>query len=116
MTVDFDVSIFTPSALEVVPKSRVKPAGPQYARLRAYSMGLRVPRDPATPNLNNSYTVQFNIILEPLLWGVIPRSIVPILSFLFAVVSLSVWVVPRVSSCLEHVAEKARVEANKKRN
>lgn len=114
MGIDFNITIFKPSPSHVDSNFSGKSVYPwsQYARLRASSTGPRVTRDSASPHTGSM--VQFNIILEPLLWGAIPRSTVPVLLFLLVVIGVSSWVAPRVWLHLSRVAEAARGEADKK--
>ena len=117
MAVDFDIRIFRPPAAAKPLQQPTQPTQPatsplQYARLRAHSTGRRVPRARAPPA--RPAPARFTLIVEPLLWGVLPRSLVPTLLALFAAVGVSSWLVPRVLSRLCHVAHEARAEADKK--
>lgn len=52
--------------------------------------------------------VAFRIILEPLIMGVLPASMLPTVLVLFLVVSIAILAVPRINGYLEGVAEKVR--------
>jgi hypothetical protein len=79
-----------------------------YARIRLVATGVRPPLTAQYTQL----TVPFALILEPLHFGILPSSILPVLSFLVPVV-LAAWVVvaPRVYRYLSSVAQDIRVES-----
>jgi hypothetical protein len=54
--------------------------------------------------------VPFVLILEPLYFGVLPASVVLILSFLLPIVGVAAFAVPWVTGHLEGVARLAREE------
>ena len=115
MGVDFNVSVFKRPALQMASSSAVQPTASwsQYVRLRVSQTGLRVPRDSASPHIGEA--IQFSLIVEPLLLGAIPYSVVPVLLFLFVIIGVSSWIIPRVMSHLSQVAEEARAEVDQKR-
>jgi len=55
--------------------------------------------------------IAFNIILEPLIMGVLPASVQPIVLTLVFVVSVAALIVPWINRYLERLADKARAEA-----
>ncbi|KAF8531249.1 hypothetical protein JB92DRAFT_190540 [Gautieria morchelliformis] len=83
MAVAFDISIFRPSAQQMLSNSAVGPTSSCYHHRIA----------------------QFNLVLEPLLWGAIPRSVMPTLLFLFAAIVVTSCMVPRIWLRLSQVAE-----------
>lgn len=77
-----------------------------FARIRLVDTGVRPPAAaaPAEP-------VPFAVLLEPLYFGVVPASVVPIVAFLVPVVLCAAWVVaPFVNAQLARVADQARKE------
>ncbi|EED80347.1 predicted protein [Postia placenta Mad-698-R] len=77
-----------------------------FAHIRLVDTGVRPPAAaaPAEP-------VPFVVLLEPLYFGVVPASVVPIIAFLVPVVLCAAWVVaPFVNAQLARVADQARKE------
>lgn len=75
----------------------------KYARILARPSTSRPPS--ADPEI-----VLISVILEPLLAGVLPRSVVPIVFGILLAVSLEFVVAPWINRYLEGVANKAREE------
>ncbi|KIP04166.1 hypothetical protein PHLGIDRAFT_206044 [Phlebiopsis gigantea 11061_1 CR5-6] len=105
---DCVIDVFRPSELPfpTTPPKDVSAEGDlgtrlQYARIRLKDIGIRTP--PFT--YSRSDAVPFTVVLEPLYFGVLPASVVPVLGFLLPVVAVA-WlvVVPRVHRYLSSVA------------
>jgi hypothetical protein len=100
---DFSMNVFEGSDLQ------------KYARIRLVDTGVRVPNlsveSVIAPSSSQSRgPVPFNVVLEPLLAGVTPRSVVPIASFValsFIPVGLFL---PRILRELSNVANEAGKE------
>ena len=56
--------------------------------------------------------VPFNLILEPLHFGVVPETVLPILAFLVPVVILAGMAVPYVNRYLDKIVRDARREVD----
>ena len=54
--------------------------------------------------------VRFRIILEPLEFGVLPSSVVPIVFTIVLVICTTALAVPRLNRCFARLADKAREE------
>ncbi|KAH8094687.1 hypothetical protein BXZ70DRAFT_947092 [Cristinia sonorae] len=84
----------------------------QYARIRLVDTGVRTP--PIIDELPQK-PVPFTVVLEPLHFGVLPKSVIPIIVFIIPVVLVSAYVVaPMVNTRLAAVAKLAREENTKK--
>ncbi|RDX50565.1 hypothetical protein OH76DRAFT_1455413 [Lentinus brumalis] len=114
---DFYIDTYTPEALaRLVHGDRasdyVQPAGQgtrrMFARIRVVSGGV------LTPGVSHNATLQpvpFIVTVEPLLFGVLPGSVIPTVAcLLFVGLAAGLLVFPRVSRYLGSVAELVRVE------
>lgn len=82
----------------------------QYARIRVVEAGVRVP----SADKNVPRDVPFNVILEPLYYGILPASVAPVLFFLIPVGALALLVVaPRIHAYLGSVAGEIQKDAAK---
>jgi len=79
----------------------------KYARIRVVDTGI------ATPSIGSTQLpepVPFNLILEPLYFGLIPQSVLPVILFLVVVVVLASMTVPFINSYVNDIAQSARLE------
>ncbi|KAG8796714.1 hypothetical protein FRC12_005808 [Ceratobasidium sp. 428] len=128
--VDFDVKAYTPAELHALLSSRSpgnsndqsysssSPSSGQtrvmYAHIRARDAGVRAPPHRAwhfLPPLilppSNPPTVSFHLVLDPLLLGFIPKSVMPTVWMLLAAVVIGVCLAGRLTTYLETIAVKA---------
>ncbi|KAG7451813.1 uncharacterized protein BT62DRAFT_880984 [Guyanagaster necrorhizus] len=87
-------------------KSSDPPTRLKYARIRLVDTGVLTPGK----SVDRSTPIPFTVVLEPLYFGVLPASVVPILYFLVPVVLLAALTLPWINAYLESVALKARRE------
>ncbi|KAG6841576.1 hypothetical protein C0991_009611 [Blastosporella zonata] len=117
---DFSLHIFDPESLSIYfglpapQNSHVRPPSQtrrRYARIRLVDTGILTPSTPSTKP-DSPAPVPFILVLEPLYFGVLPPSVVPVLGYI-AIVSLFAWMsVPRIIKYLEMIAVEARKELN----
>ena len=107
------MDIFTPVELERRLRSEAPTLGAQrstrvrYARIRVVDAGVRIPSLSSLPVA----AVPMIVRLEPLYFGVIPASVVPVLIYLIPVVAFaSIVMVPRIHGYLAAVAADVRRE------
>ncbi|KAL0952013.1 hypothetical protein HGRIS_008662 [Hohenbuehelia grisea] len=91
----------------------------KYARIRLVNTGVLTPEahtdpsqaspSPDTQALDNE-PVPFVLVLEPLHFGVLPGSVVPVLVLLVPILVFAVLAVPRLNVYLEKLAQEARKE------
>jgi len=92
---------------EAFPPRRVK-----YACIQAIDTGVRPSHLPSHSNLprSSSTPVPFILILEPLYFGILPRSILPVLAYL-ALTSIVAWVAaPKINNHFANLATQAKQE------
>jgi len=61
-------------------------------------------------NETSRYTVPFVIILEPLHFGVLPSSVVPVVLTILAIVCVGLPIAKNIHSYLEGIAQQAKAE------
>jgi len=111
---DFLVEVYDPrtvlahylnsSSTESQLRSSKAPTRRKYARIRIVDTGVLTPSS-STPSVE---PVPFILILEPLYFGVLPASVVPILVFLLLVIGLAGFAVPWITRYIEGVTGLAR--------
>ncbi|KAI0964556.1 hypothetical protein AcW1_001348 [Taiwanofungus camphoratus] len=121
---DFSIQIYSPESLvkfidhsnsdlsnKIVLPSRTRR---QFARIRVVDTGVRTPAVVASalyPQANAVEPVPFNLLLEPLYFGVLPASVAPIVLFLIPVILFAGLVLaPFVNRHLRAIAQEARSE------
>ncbi|TCD62201.1 hypothetical protein EIP91_007234 [Steccherinum ochraceum] len=79
----------------------------QYARIRLVDTGV-----PTPPVIDASVqAVPFTLLLEPLYFGVLPKSVIPIISFMIPVILVAIFLIaPLINKYLAAVAAQARVD------
>jgi hypothetical protein len=117
MPTEFSIDIFSHSDLanylSIGPTAMEKDVGmtyQTYARIRARRTGILTPGTSYVEPPN----VTFHIILEELVLGLIPASLIPTLVFAAGVVGAVGMLVPRLNSWFEKIAVEARAELVKK--
>ena len=125
--VDFDIQIYESDALSAhfghieqrPPNSSTveTPARREYARIRLVDTGVFTPtwkslsqNSGHAPSRSSPRPVPFILILEPLYFGVLPPSVVPLLWYILLVVAVAAFAVPRIQRYLLHVASQANDE------
>ncbi|KAA1471637.1 hypothetical protein DENSPDRAFT_859058 [Dentipellis sp. KUC8613] len=109
---DFLIDLYTPSTLasRLYPTAHRSPSSTQtrrqYARIRLIDTGVRPPSTQPHP----VPPVPFIVRLEPLLLGVLPASVAPILAFLVSVIGAAVMLLPHIQQRIEKAARPAREE------
>lgn len=117
---DFDIQVFDPEELSahfgakhktrLTTKTRKK-----YARIRAVDTGV------LTPTLNSHTSgknpvqaplVPFILLLEPLYFGVLPSTVVPVLAYIVFVIIVACMSVPILNRYFRQIALKANEELN----
>lgn len=86
-----------------------------YARICVFDIGIPTPGIASGEQLHiteapEAKTVPFILKLEPLCYGLLPTSVVPVLGFLALVIAFSSLGVPVINSCLQRIADQARRE------
>ncbi|KAG9105500.1 hypothetical protein FRC07_009240, partial [Ceratobasidium sp. 392] len=90
-----------------------------YARIRARDAGVRAPLHrmwyffpPLVPLPSDPPTVNFHLVIDPLLLGFIPKSVVPTIRMILGAIVIGLCSVRRLTTYLEAVAMRAitRVE------
>ncbi|KAF8594153.1 hypothetical protein BDV93DRAFT_549305 [Ceratobasidium sp. AG-I] len=127
---DFDMEVFTPSELHDLLSSRANSTHQShsdaqtqttYARIRARDAGVQSPLiteesqrrqifKPLIPLPQDPPIVIFHLILDPLIFSVLPRSVVPILGWLGGAIVLGFWAVKPVTRLLERVAMRVNLK------
>ncbi|KAG6911292.1 hypothetical protein DXG01_002131 [Tephrocybe rancida] len=87
----------------------------QYARIRLVDMGVLTPYPSHAASAKPTpIPVPFILVIEPLYFGVLPPSVVPVLGYI-VLVCLSAWMfVPTIIRYLNKLAEEARKELSVK--
>ncbi|QRV73546.1 hypothetical protein RhiJN_01560 [Ceratobasidium sp. AG-Ba] len=118
---DFDIQIYTPAQLSQFLLSRVSTNTTvlisstktciMYARIRARDAGVKAPKyrtwhlfSPLVPSPWQHSTVTFHLILDPLLFGFIPQSAMPVIWIILALVVVGAYVSKYLITYLESVA------------
>lgn len=115
---DISIRIYDPQALATRLLGSEPPSGPhtpltrrKYARIRAVDVGVLAPA--ATPSDVSPFKplhVPFAVVLEPLYYGVLPASVVPVI-MLIVLVSITAGLgVPKINKYLQGVVVQARRE------
>jgi hypothetical protein len=114
---EFSIELYNPQALsarlsqlDTPSSSGSDPSAPlttrlKYARIRLVDIGVLT-----SPRKHHPIPVPFNLILEPLYFGILPASVIPILLFLIPVIILAGLLVPWVNGYLSKIVMKARDE------
>lgn len=99
----FDVDLYQSTAHQTSPSEVT--SYPIYARIRVASTGIKPPTD---CEVDLTTLIRFDVILEPLVGGIIPRSLLPTLAFLTIAVPLFCMVGDRVHAYLSELAKHER--------
>ncbi|KAJ4470916.1 hypothetical protein J3R30DRAFT_3710872 [Lentinula aciculospora] len=112
---DFSISILNPQATAsrfagtpITPPAHTRV---KFARIRIVDTGVISPLS----GITKVSSIPFVVTLEPLYFGVIPASVVPLLWVLLPILSVSALLVPYANVFLQDVAAAARREMNKKK-
>ncbi|PPR02351.1 hypothetical protein CVT24_011695 [Panaeolus cyanescens] len=87
----------------------------KYARLRFVHTGVLSPSH-ASDDDTARYLVSLHLILEPLLFGVLPQSVLPVVISILVILACGIPISRRISDYLQKVANKASSELKIHRN
>ncbi|KAJ6518735.1 hypothetical protein C8R45DRAFT_807167 [Mycena sanguinolenta] len=111
MPTDFELEVLDPraaAALHLIPREVGAPTTTRkYARIRGVDAGVRTPGTQWIPN------VHFVLTLEPLIFGVLPESVVPFLLMVIVVVVALILpggVLERIQNGVEGLVQEAKKE------
>lgn len=82
----------------------------KYARLRFVHTGVLSPTHSALQNDPTRYQVSVHLILEPLLFGVLPQSVVPVIVSILFILIFGYPISRKLGSLLQKVARQADAE------
>jgi hypothetical protein len=110
---DFRIDIHSPAQLAsdqgAIPTADPRSIRRAFARIRAVSTGVLTPWSGVNVSAIPG-DVSFNVILEPLLFGVLPRSLVPTILFLLSALAIAACAAPIIHRYIRAEAETARDE------